>query len=494
MNTNREPQTARETQKSWARSARFLIDALVSRNASTFFPHKSKSVFRGDKITLLRNKWRNLVAVLGAILVLGAGAGARFRQPSSEYRARRAKLRAAIDGPFVLYGYTGKEDASEVALFFEEPYFYYLTGHDQPGAVVILIPDVPGKKVDGPHDILYLPPRNRNEEQWDGPKLGPEDPDIAETLGFEAVRSTNQLDRDLEKIAKAYPSFYTVMPPSPEDGYPHFTESVAAIQKAAPREILKDATDTLNAMRLVKSQGELALMQKAIDLSVDAQFDAMKQMRPGLFEYQIAARMKEIHEWGGCEREAYSPIVGSGFDSTVLHYSPLDHEIKEGDVVVIDVGGEYGGYAADITRTLPANGKFSERQREIYDIVLGAQNAVLAAIKPGVQMYGGQHNLQQIAEDYIDRSAGRDKEGRTLGRYFIHGISHQIGLDVHDPGDRQLPLQPGMVISDEPGIYIPEENLGVRIEDDVLVTAEGNQLLTARLPRAADEVEKAMAK
>ncbi|MGA8767878.1 MAG: M24B family metallopeptidase, partial [Candidatus Acidiferrales bacterium] len=240
------------------------------------------------------------------------------------------------------------------------------------------------------------------------------------------------------------------------------------------------------------SAGELALMQKAIDVSVDAQFDAMRRMRPGMFEYQIAARMKEIHEAGGCSREAYAPIVGAGFNSTVLHYSALDAEIKDGDVVVIDVGGEYGGYAADITRTLPANGTFTPRQREIYDIVLGAQNAALAAVKPGVVLTGDKGSLQAIVTEYIN-THGHDKEGRTLGRYYPHGVSHHLGLDVHDPGDRARPLEPGMVVTVEPGIYIPEENIGVRIEDDVLVTKDGYQLLTARLPRTADEIEKIMA-
>lgn len=426
------------------------------------------------------------------LVAFATAASARFRQPNAEYQARRAKLRAALDAPFILYGYTGHEDASEVALFFQEPYFYYLTGHDEPGAAVLIIPDVQGKPVRAPREILYLPPRDRDEEQWEGPKLGPDDPGIAETTGFEAVRSTKDLSGDLQKLAKAYPSFYTVMPPAQEDGYPHFTKSLEAIREIVPHEHLKDATNQLDVQRLIKSPGELALMQKAIDLSVDAHLDAMKTMRAGLFEYQIAARMKEIHEWGGCEREAYAPIVGAGFDSTILHYSPLDHEIKDGDVVVIDVGGEYGGYAADITQTLPANGKFTPRQLEIYNIVLGAQQAVIDAIKPGVTMYGGQHSLQQIATDYIDQSAGRDKEGHTLGRYFIHGISHYIGLDVHDPGDRNLALQPGMVISAEPGIYIPEENLGIRIEDDVLVTPDGHKVLSERLPRSAAEIEQIM--
>ncbi len=438
-------------------------------------------------------KWSAIFAAVAAFLVLATAASARFRQPNVEYQGRRAKLRATLDAPFILYGYTGHEDASEVALFFQEPYFYYLTGHDEPGAAVVIIPDVSGKPVQGPQEILYLPPRDHDEEQWEGPKLGPDDPGITETTGFEAVRSTKNLPGDLKNLAKAFPNLYTVMPPPQEDGYPHFTKSVETIREIVPRENLKDATNELDTLRLIKSPGELALMQKAVDLSVDAHLDAMKMMRPGLFEYQIAARMKEIHEWGGCEREAYAPIVGAGFDSTILHYSPLDHEIKDGDVVVIDVGGEYGGYAADITRTLPANGKFTPRQLEIYNIVLGAQQAVIDAIKPGVTMYGGPHNLQQIATDYINRSAGRDKEGRTLGRYFIHGISHYIGLDVHDPGDRNLPLQSGMVISAEPGIYIPEENLGIRIEDDVLVTPDGHKVLTGQLPRGAAEIEQIMA-
>ena len=245
-------------------------------------------------------------------------------------------------------------------------------------------------------------------------------------------------------------------------------------------------------MRQVKSAGEIEVMQKAIDASIDAQLDAMWRMRPGLFEYQVAARMKEIHDLAGCEREAYAPTVGAGFNSTILHYDTLNDQIKDGDVVVIDVGGEYGGYAADITRTLPADGKFTPRQREIYDVVLGAQNAALAAVKPGAAMYGGKGSLQEIVTDYFN-AHGHDARGGKLGRYYIHGVSHHLGLDVHDPGDRERSLEAGMVITIEPGLYIPEENLGVRIEDDVLVTETGYKLLTARLPRNADEMEKIMA-
>jgi len=159
---------------------------------------------------------------------------------------------------------------------------------------------------------------------------------------------------------------------------------------------------------------------------------------------------------------------------------------------VLDVGGEYGGYAADITRTLPANGKFTPRQREIYEIVLAAQNAALAEVKPGAAIHGGALDLNAIARQYIN-THGKDLHGQPLGQYFIHGLSHHLGLDVHDPGSTSRPLEPGMVITIEPGIYLPEENLGVRIEDDVLVTKDGHELLTSRLPRSVDEIEKIIA-
>jgi Xaa-Pro aminopeptidase len=441
---------------------------------------------------------RIVVWAVLAVLCASGAAFARFRQPNTEYAARRAQLRAAVDGPIVIYGYTGNEDASEVAIFFQEPSFYYLTGHDQPGAVLLIAPDRPA--ADGqaatPSEVLFLPARildahNTSGELWEGPKIGPDDPDAQAKTGFATVEPIANLKGDLAKLAASYKTFYTILPSGKEDGYPHFTESVAALRADVPGVQIKDISPKLFAQRQVKSAGELALMQKAIDLSIDAHFAAMKMMRPGLFEYQVAARMKEIHEWGGCAREAYAPIVGAGFNSTVLHYSLLDSEIKDGDLVVMDVGGEYGGYAADITRTVPANGHFTPRQREIYDLVLGAQNAALAATKPGATILGRKDSLQQIVINYFNTHP--DSRGNILTKYYPHGVSHHIGLDVHDPGDRARPLEAGMVISMEPGLYIPEENLGVRIEDDVLITPDGYTLMTGRLPRGAEEIEKIMA-
>jgi Xaa-Pro aminopeptidase len=185
--------------------------------------------------------------------------------------------------------------------------------------------------------------------------------------------------------------------------------------------------------------------------------------------------------------------VGSGFFSTVLHYDQNSHQMKDGDLVVMDVAGSYSGYASDVTRTVPVNGHFTARQREIYEVVLGAQNAALAAAKPGAHIgQRGAKGLNEIAYDYIN-THGKDLHGQPLGQYFIHGLSHPIGLNVHDPADNDRALEPGMVITMEPGVYLPEENFGVRIEDDILITADGNEVLTRRLPRAPEEIEKIMA-
>jgi Xaa-Pro aminopeptidase len=429
-----------------------------------------------------------LVALLAPVL------RAWEREPLSMFAERRAKLVATLNTPIVLFGYTGHEEANPSYVFMQEENFYYLTGHNEEGAALLLVPESAEQKGwSGPREILYLPTRNLDEEKWNGPRLGPDDPGIQEKTGFAHVENFSKLHDTLAALAKNSPEIYTELPGPHDEGYPHAANWSKWVKEAAPQSSIKDVSPAVGALRAIKSPGELKLIQKAIDPSIDAHFDAMKTMRPGLYEYQVAARMVEIHEYAGCETEAYSPIVGTGIDSTVLHFNKLDRKIADGDIVLLDVGGQYSGYASDITRTIPANGKFTPRQREIYEIVLGAQNAALEALKPGMTLGGAAStSLQKIAMDYID-SHGKDKEGHSLGRYYIHGLSHHVGLNVHDPSGPSRPLEPGMVITIEPGIYIPEENIGVRIEDDVLITPDGYKLLTARLPRSPDEIEKIMA-
>jgi Xaa-Pro aminopeptidase len=442
-------------------------------------------------------KRRSILVSLAALLIFACFApvlGAWEREPLSMFAERRSKLMAAINAPVVLFGYTGHEEANPSYVFMQEENFYYLTGHNEEGAALLLVPDSAAEKGwSGAREILFLPPRDMAEERWNGPRMGPDDPGIQEKTGFARVETFGKLHDALVALAKNYPDIYTALPGPHDEGYPHAANWSKWVKDQVPQATVKDVSSAVGTLRAIKSSGELALIQKAIDPSIDAHLAAMKMARPGLYEYQVAAKMVEIHEFAGCETEAYSPIVGTGFNSTVLHYNKLDRRIEDGDIVLLDVAGQFSGYASDITRTIPANGKFTPRQREIYEIVLGAQNAAMEALKPGMTLGGKDStSLQKIAMDYID-SHGKDKEGRSLGRYYIHGLSHHVGLDVHDPSGPSRPLEPGMVVTMEPGIYIPEENLGVRIEDDVLITTTGYKLLTARLPRSPDEIEKIMA-
>jgi Xaa-Pro aminopeptidase len=444
---------------------------------------------------------RCFLAILALLLYANCPAVAqqrREREPNSSYATRRVKLASNIDGPIVLLGYTGREEEAQTYIFAQEENFYYLTGHNEEEAALILLPpeNNKSKKDDwsGPREIFFLPPRDARKEKWNGARMSPSDPGIEMRTGFALVKPMPELRATVERLARMYGTFYTLLPYQKEmGGYPHERETVDWLKQAAPEVTVKDIRPSLTEMRMVKSPTELVLLRQAIDVSLDAQFEAMRMMRPGVWEYQVAAKMVEVHAMGGSEAEAYAPIVGAGPNSTALHYDKLARKIEDGDIVVLDVGAQYSGYAADITRTLPASGKFTPRQREIYEIVLGAQEAAMHALKPGMDMCRkGDKSVYKIAYDYIN-SHGKDQHGKSLGQYFIHGLGHSIGLNVHDPGDLCGPFVAGMVVTVEPGIYIPEENLGVRIEDDVLITESGYEQLSQKLPRSVDEIEKIMA-
>jgi Xaa-Pro aminopeptidase len=436
-----------------------------------------------------------------AVLLASASARSWDKGSLSDYHDRRARLiRETGDGVVVLFGYSEDEIAVSTTSFRQNEMFNYLTGWNEPDGILLLVPKAPktaGSNASGEIDkeIFFIPSHDYRQEKWTGPRLGPDDADAAARTGFPTVRSTSLFTAELQEALKAFPKIYTELTPQPESGEDHFEqEMVSKLRQLAPLAALADVRPLLTHMRMVKSPAELALIRKAVEASVDAHLAAMKAVRPGVWEYEIAALMKYEFERRGCEWPSYPPIVGSGFYSTVLHYDQDDHQMKDGDVVVMDVAGSYSGYASDITRTLPVNGHFTARQHEIYEIVLGAQNAVLAAAKPGMTLgRGGSNSLQSVAFNYIN-THGKDLHGKPLGQYFNHGIGHNIGLNVHDPAVYDAPLQPNMVITDEPGIYIPEEKIGVRIEDDLLITETGTELLSRRLPRTVDEIEKLMSR
>ena len=417
------------------------------------------------------------------------------RQPNADYRARREALAGKAAGVVVLFA--SMEASDDVYGFRQEDNFYYLSGVSEAGAALLIASAVEGKG-DSPNrpytEILFLPPRNPAQEKWLGPRLGPENPEAKQITGFDRVEEIGKLPVELEPMISAlFPAIYTDVP---AQGESPSTIALAFLKRLSPMLAYQDVKPMMASLRTVKDAGEVALIRKAVDASVAAHLAAFTTVKPGVNEREISALMQ--YEWGkrGCERPAYAPIVGSGFYSTVLHYSQDSNTMKAGDVVVIDAAGEYSMYAADITRTLPISGHFTARQREIYDIVLGAQQVAVAAFQSGksnLKRGSDANSLYKTAYDYIN-SHGKDLHGEPLGKYFIHGLSHYIGLNVHDPDNYDVPLGPGMAFTIEPGIYIPEENLGVRIEDDFYVDAGGKLInLSGALPARAEDVEKAMA-
>jgi Xaa-Pro aminopeptidase len=422
------------------------------------------------------------------------------RQPNADYHARREALSKKTNGAAVLmFAPMEAEGPNAVYGFRQDDNFYYLSGWIEPGAALLIVPTGEasgGKPARAYTETLFLAANNKVEEKWTGPKLSATDPQAPKITGFDRVQVMDKMRDELSSLLPERPSIYTDMP-----AYGHESASVSGLDwlkrtnAFIPFATYQDVKPLLSSLRTFKDDREIALIRKATDATIAAHLSAMRTLKPGVSEREISALLQ--YEWGkrGCERPSYSPIVGSGFNSTVLHYSEDSAMIQAGDVVVIDAAGEYSMYATDITRTLPANGKFTPRQREIYDIVLGAQQAAIAAFQSGKSSLrkDDPNGLFKVAYDYIN-THGKDMHGEPLGQYFIHGLGHYVGLGVHDPNDYSVPLGPGAVFTIEPGIYIPEEKLGVRIEDTLYVDANGKLVnLGAALPHTAEEVERAMA-
>jgi len=431
------------------------------------------------------------------VSVLSLSALALDRQPNADYHARRVALAQKLNGGVaVIFAATEAEGPNATLGFRQEDDFFYLSGLSEPGAaLVIAAAGVDKSSSQAYEEILFLPARNVKQEKWTGPKLGPDDPQATSITGFDRVASFDTLTAEVAKLlAAGHPAIYLDQPGSGEqNAASSFLEWIRRANGLPLYARVNDVKPDLAQLRVIKDAGEIERIRHATDASMAAHWAALQMMKPGLNEHDVAARMQYEFMKDGCERPAYAPIVGTGFNSTVLHYSADDVPIKDGDVVVMDVAGEYTMYASDITRTAPANGKFTDRQREIYNVVLGAQQAAMNAFKSGQYSLAGPDSLYKVAYDYIN-THGKDLHGQALGQYFIHGLGHYVGLNVHDVGDTRAKLGPGMVFTIEPGVYIPEEKLGVRIEDIYYVDGQGNLVdMTASLPHTAEEVEAAMA-
>jgi Xaa-Pro aminopeptidase len=409
--------------------------------------------------------------VLGWILAVSPLSAGMGEITHTEYQARRAALRKALDGVIVLFGQ--RETNDEVFRFQQEPNFLYLSGWVEPGAILLVTPS---------KDALFLPHHDEHAERFLGKRTSAEDQDISATTGFEHIYPIERFEAELADALNQSEKLYSL--PS--------TAWNAKLAAFYPFREIRDPAAALGKLRIRKSPAEIEAIQRATDVTLAGHRAAWKRMAAGLYEYQLGATLSNTYLERGCEALAYSPIVGSGKNGTVLHYFGGQRRMDQGDLVVMDSAAQCNNYASDITRTVPVSGKFSPRQRELYEIVLGAQKAAINAIKPGIRMGGEGETVTKIVKDYFN-AHGKDLHGEQLGKYFTHGLGHPVGLQVHDPRLEE-PLEAGMVVTVEPGLYIPEEAIGIRIEDVVLVTEKGAKVMSGALPREPDEIEKALAK
>lgn len=380
--------------------------------------------------------------------------------------------------------------------------FYYLTGYTEPHSMIIIFKEETAAGADKvkSNEIIFVQDRDLQAEIWNGKRLGKEG--VNQKLGFANV----YLNKDFKDFEIDFTQFERVLVYFPE-GIKNERGTTADLYDLVEQFKSKAAADKYDIVRIrkymaqlreIKLPEEIALMQKAIDMSCLAQIELMKALEPGMTEYQAQAIIEYMFKSNGSEYTGYPSIVGGGENSCVLHYITNRKKLRANDMLLTDAGAEYHGYTADVTRTMPVDSKFSPEEREIYNLVLKSQLAGIEACKPGNSFQSTDEAARKvIAEGLVQ--LGIIKEEDEARRYFMHGTSHYLGLDVHDAGTYGA-LKPGVVITVEPGVYIPSGSpcdrkwwdIGVRIEDDVLITAEGHRVMSDKAPKTIEEIERIM--
>lgn len=387
--------------------------------------------------------------------------------------------------------------------------FWYFTGFNEPEAVLVLIKSDESHN----HSVLFNRVRDKSAEIWSGRRLGQEA--APQKLGVDRALAFTEIDEQLHLLLNGLDVVYHAQ------GEYEYADSIvfAALDKlrrgsrqnlAAPA-TLTDWRPTVHELRLFKSEEEIAVMRRAGEITALAHTRAMQACRPGMFEYQLEGEIHHEFTRHGARYPSYITIVGGGENGCILHYTENESELRDGDLVLIDAGCEYQSYAGDITRTFPVNGKFSPAQREIYDIVLESLETSLKLYRPGTSMQEVTAEVVRImVKGLVKLGILKGDVDRLIASnahraFFMHGLSHWLGLDVHDVGaygqDKSRVLEPGMVITVEPGLYIAPDadvpaqyrGIGIRIEDDIVITKDGNENLTASVVKSADDIEALMA-
>ncbi|QSX74834.1 aminopeptidase P N-terminal domain-containing protein [Lysobacter arenosi] len=385
----------------------------------------------------------------------------------------------------------------------------YLTGFPEPEAVLVLVPGRKHGEV-----LLFCRERDAERESWDGPRFGPEG--AVEAFGLDDAYPITDLDDILPGLLEGRSRVYYHFGRDQEFdlkliGWLNRVRAMVRQGAQPPHEFL-ELGHLLDELRLFKDRDEIRMMQRAADISVLAHEAAMRAARPGVHEYQLQAELERVFRQHDAE-PAYSSIVGAGSNACVLHYRANNAQARDGDLVLVDAGAEYRGYAADITRTFPVGGRFSKEQRALHDLVGAAQAASLAQARAGIPYEAGHvAAVETLTEGLLKLGLLKGRLEKNLAdgsykRFYRHKTGHWLGLDVHDVGEYRIDgesrlLEPGMVFTIEPGLYVsPDDStvdakwrgIGIRTEDDVLVTQDGHQVLTGKLARSADEIEALMA-
>jgi Xaa-Pro aminopeptidase len=429
------------------------------------------------------------------------------------FRARRQRLLAsmAAEGGGIAVIPTAPERARNRDTHYPyryDSYFHYLSGFREPEAVLVLLTDPV------PRSLLFCREKDQEREIWDGYRFGPAG--AREVFGFDEAHPIAEFASRLPELMANQPAVFYAL------GYDaEFDARISAALNgvranarsgAVPPAAIRDVRALVDEMRLFKDDFELALMRRAAAISAEGHRRAMATARPGAFEYEVEAELLHAFRRHGAQSPAYPSIVASGANACVLHYVDNDRPMEDGDLLLIDAGCEVDGYASDITRSFPVNGRYSGPQRDVYELVLAAQAAAVAAIRPGAH-WNEPHEaaVKVLAQGLVDLrllpgSLDASLESGSYRRFYMHRTGHWLGLDVHDAGEYKVrgewrTLAPGMMLTVEPGCYIrpaddvPEAfwNIGVRIEDDALVTAEGCELITAATPKTVAEIEDLMA-
>jgi len=397
--------------------------------------------------------------------------------------------------------------------FRQDSDFWYLTGFPEPDAIAVIDP-----KAKKPY-TLYVRPRDLEMETWFGRRQGVEG--AVKNYKADQSFSIDRFAADMAKLLDGHDKLYyrfAVDKALDQQILQYLSgQRVRRLKTAYPPHTISDPTPIIGDMRLHKTDKEVALMQRSADIAVEAHVLAMKKVRPGMNEAQVESLMEAYMRDKGASGVAYNSIIGGGDNATILHYVENNMPLKDGDLILIDAGAEYEGYASDITRTFPINGKYSKAQREVYDVVLDVQNQCIEYTKTGNTVKARQEFSIELLTEGMKKLGllkGKTKDlikKKTYMKYYMHGVGHYLGLDVHDAGRyfvdqtarHSRPFAPGMVLTVEPGLYIPPDDksapakyrgIGIRIEDDVLVTKEGNLNLTAKVPKDPDEIEALMQK